>query len=37
MPRQAANRNIDELGDDVELLQRDGIVGRRGAFARDWA
>ncbi len=37
MPLEAANLNTDELGADVELLQRDGIVGRRGAFAREWA
>lgn len=26
-----------EVANDVETLNRDGIVGRRGAFSRDWA
>ena len=28
---------IDEIGQDVETLYRDGIVGRKSAFSREWA
>jgi Phytanoyl-CoA dioxygenase (PhyH) len=27
----------DQIRSDLEILQRDGIVGRKGAFSRDWA
>jgi hypothetical protein len=27
---------VDDLTEDVETLHRDGIVGRKGAFDRDW-
>ena len=37
MPLDAADRDADELGADVAVLQRDGIVGRKGAFGREWA
>ena len=35
--RAAATTGRMDVTPDVETLYRDGIVGRKGAFAREWA
>ncbi|MBW4022908.1 MAG: phytanoyl-CoA dioxygenase [Proteobacteria bacterium] len=37
MTANLAPSPADPLAQDVDTLTRDGIVGRKGAFARDWA